>query len=313
MKEQDHNVVPMKSNKVENKPVMQRNAEAADAIDARRIEAIVEAEMPDAIEMDALTRAETLTYNQKRQVEKYHLYEFYQQEVTPELVIKDDQGRFRDTVILLEMVAGYQDAEHFDTMEASVRQGAHELESRVMIPHRQFFGPKKKLVNEFLEKAGLGRLDGRKLKEFGEREAWYSNKSLQEGGFVEWLSDPNTQDRLERHLAIHLRSNFADQPAIVVGQLIRKLGFDLTERRPSVKGHKNNYKEVPNKEYCVTKFSVEEMRQLIEHRGDRYHDELTSTALMHAIMVEYEYNGKLERVELKPSQVISYAGPDETA
>jgi hypothetical protein len=99
----------------------------------------------------------------------------------------------------------------------------------------------------------------------------------------------------------------------VVGQVIRKLGFDITERRPSVRGHKNNYKEVPNKEYRVTEFSVEEMRQLIEHRSERYHAELVDTALMHSIMVEYEHAGKRERIELKPGSVISYAGPDEQA
>jgi hypothetical protein len=294
MKEQGHNVTSMKSNKAENKAVKDRNLAAADAVDQRRIDAIVEAELPDAIEYDALTRAEALTYNQKRQVEKYQLFEFYQQDVKAEL----------------ELAAGYQDAEHFDLMEASVRKGLHELEARVMIPHRKFFGPKKKLINEFLDRVGLGRVEGRQLEAFGRREIWYSNKSLQANGFVAWLSEPETADRLVRHLDIRLRSNFADQPAIVVGQVLRKLGFDITEKRPSVKGHKQNYKDVPNKEYAVTKASVEEMRRLIEARSDRYHAALEETALMHAIMVEYEYGGKTERVEIRPGSFVSYAGPE---
>lgn len=301
MEEQGHQVVEIRTNKKENESTKTRNVEAGNEIEDRRIEALVTAPMIDMVEYAELTRADFLAYDQKRAVEKYEMFDFYQQPITEELVVQDDYARFRDTVILVEMVTGAQNAEYFDEMELSVRVGLYEMESRVMIPHRKFYGPKKHLVNEFMEKAGLGRLDdGSGVEEWGKRTTWYSNKSLIANGFVDWLSQPETQERLERLLDLKVRSNFAEQAALVVGQVIRKLGLDINERRQRIKGSKDTLRE-----YRISEVSVTALSGLLKARYDRYHQELAADNLLRSIRLEFERDGRMESLVFNANQIVT--------
>jgi hypothetical protein len=303
MEEQGHQVVPITSTQKENAAVKARNVEAGDVIEERRVTALVEAKLIDSVEYAELTRVDFLPFEEKRMVEKYEMHEFYQQEITPELVVRDDRGRFRDTVILLEMVTGKQNAEYYDETEMSVKAGLFEMESRVMIPHRKFYGSKKKLLNEFFERAGLGRLDQGSLEAWGKQDVWYSNKSLCDNGFVEWLGQDDTKERIERLLEVKIRSNYADQASLLVGQMLRKLGFDINERRSRVRKSKATVRE-----YSVSEYSVTEMARLLETREAQYKQELAADSLMTAIRLEYEQNGCMVSTVFEPHQIVSLAG-----
>jgi hypothetical protein len=298
MREQGHRVVVMRAYDDQRRlDAKTKLADAKDRLQTRFVTELLEAPDLDEFEFAEITAKSWMPRNEKVAVQRYEMQQFYQQPVTVELIELDDKEKFRPIVELAEIAAGFIDADYFDLAEASVTQGLEGYDSRIMAPHRRFYGAKRTLLNDAFEKAGLGRLMGN-LERFGEGRT-YSKESLTASGFVDWLEDVAVQDALQRHLNVKLRADFKEQAAMILTKLLSRVGLTVDEQR-------KRRGTVQTREYCVNRASVRRLHQILEARRVAHGRRLVTGEAMRITLDDRD--GQRQEITVPAHHVVDMTG-----
>jgi hypothetical protein len=104
----------------------------------------------DEEEKHKLIKADSLKKTEQARLDRYFIENFYDEEVTPELIALDNHGKYRKNIRLLEIYLSLDDV----LIERDKRESSYAL------PDRQMFYLRKHLLRELFSSAGLIDTDG---------------------------------------------------------------------------------------------------------------------------------------------------------
>ena len=209
-------------------------------IEQAEAEATAAAEDITAAEAEALEyRAERLTEGDRHKLNKYRLKQGYQLDVTPELVIKDREGRLLRSILALEELL---------FPETAIERDSRDMEKLKFLPDRRH----RTLKRTYREHLGL--------KEFLNLERQWSRDDLEQ------LDEMIAKYRNDIKKVLNLSIPENASPCWVVSQLLEQLGLKVRSRREGGRGEQVRFYQLDREHYQFVSDVLERRRRLREKK-----------------------------------------------
>lgn len=251
--------------------------DAANTADLERAQEVAAVDITDMTyeRYDFLvSQEELLTPEEKLQVKKYEIAEFYalsSAEITPSVVLADAVREFRSCINLLEVATSFADGATLDKEERVMIKDENGILHFSLKPNwHKHHQSKAELVQEVLALTPLGRLPDLKSQSINDEallkwaETKFRSADLVSTGLDKWLSRPDNRLKLEAlfgyRVAVAANGTVPkNEPMRVVSYVLAYVGLLLEQVKRSRQG----------REYGIAKSGAEFIQKTLYRREEK--------------------------------------------